>query len=117
MYVGIDDSTLDKKDIGDVKTAFQQFRESVKNEFGLEVEVNIKSDRAKSDKMPHARYIVTDQVSVLIERGFDLLWDDATMTRKKLDPTCHTRKCKDTHLVCCDVAVKMRDELRRLNSL
>jgi len=40
-------------------------------EYGIPVNVIVKHEKHK-DQAPHARYIITDQVCLLIERGFEL---------------------------------------------
>lgn len=46
-------------------------------------------------QMPHGRYLITDQVGIFIDRGFDLLWDDNRMRNAGLDITKDDRRIRD----------------------
>ncbi len=52
----------------------------------------------KIGQMPHGRFLLTDQVDVLIERGFDLLWSDKEMMAAGLDPATDPRPVRDVML-------------------
>lgn len=52
-------------------------------------------------EMPHGRYLFTDQVELLVERGFDLLWTDAKMRGARLRPGRDPRPVKDVSITHC----------------
>ena len=67
--------------------------------------------------MLHSRYLLTDQLGVLIERGFDLLMDDNAIHDMGLDPTRDVRRIHDCIVASCPEAPKVESIVRTLRTL
>ena len=92
---GVDTRFSDStKNTGDIVDALRQFESEVKDKHGFPIKVNIKKE-THDNQLPHARYLITDQIGLLIERGFDLLWGDQKMKHKSLDPQQDDRPIRD----------------------
>ena len=65
-------------------------------------------------KCPHGRYLVTDQIALLIDRGFDLLWDDEKMRAARLNPAHDPRPIRDVAVILCGDCSSVESQTIRL---
>lgn len=92
---GIDTRSPDSaKNTEDIVCALRQFESEVNDKSGFTIKINIKKE-THDNQLPHARYLITDQIGLLIDRGFDLLWGDKKMRHKSLDPQQDDRPIRD----------------------
>ncbi len=96
-----------------IKTEMQTFATQLQAATGVAVQIILKSE-SSSAQCPHGRYLVTDQVSVLIDRGFDLLWDDAKMFGVGLNPTVDPRPIRDVAVIMCNSCHSVDAQTRSL---
>ena len=82
------------KNTEDIVYALRQFESEVKDKSGFTIKINIKKE-THYNQLPHARYLITDQIGLLIDRGFDLLWGDRKMKHKSPDPQQVDRPIRD----------------------
>jgi hypothetical protein len=80
--------------------ALKHFEEQMQKLTGFPFHIIVKRE-TRQDTLPHARYLITDQVALLIERGFDLLWSDEQMTRHGLPPSSQPRRIRDVVVASC----------------
>jgi hypothetical protein len=76
------------------------FETAVQTASGIPARVLLKEE-SRTSKCPHGRYLVTDQAAILVDRGFDLLWDDARMLGAGLTPATDPRPIRDVAVVLC----------------
>lgn len=87
IYTGIDKfQQLTEKDLQDIKSAFQSFQKTVEGRLSIHINFFLKKEKYKENEedvnspsleLRHQRYIVTNQVGLSIDRGFDLLLGDS----------------------------------------
>lgn len=96
--------------------ALMEFEAELQRQYGSWLRVYVK-DETGTPKMPHARYLITDQIALLIERGFDLLWSDEEMRKAGYVLTRDPRRVRDVTVVHCPDARAVETAVRSLNDL
>lgn len=103
IYSTLDSGSMDNTHIQLAKSALDKLCSDAKKNHGLSVNVFAKKE-SPWQGMPHGRYILTDQFAFLVERGFDLLWDNAKMQKAGLDPATAKRRVRDVSISLCEDA-------------
>ena len=116
IYCGIEGGSLNARQSGQLKSEMQKFEAAIRAATAIPVQIILKNE-SNTSKCPHGRYLVTDQVSVLIDRGFDLLWDDAKMQSCGLNPAIEPRRIRDVAVVLCSDCNQIDAQTRALPPL
>ena len=118
ILTGVDRGPLDMRALQKVVADFGKMGCDLQHSTGLEIAFDIRLE-TRRQKLQHARYLVTDQVVLLIERGFDLLWDDKRMQIAKLDPAVAEPRVRDVSVSICerDDYGKVEVETRKLKTI
>jgi hypothetical protein len=117
IYSSIDTRNKDRKEIGIVVRALKAFEQEVRSRYNFpQFAVIIKEETARA-RMLHSRYLITDQIGIMIERGIDLLVDDAGMRHMGLDPNRDARRIQDFVVTYCPEAAKVENVVRALPDL
>lgn len=96
VYSGFDTDYLTEAKISEAQRVLRQFETDMQTKFSFpSFKLTIKEEVKREEEMPHGRYLITDQIGVLIERGFDLLWTYKQMEDKELNPAIHDRPIRD----------------------
>lgn len=74
VITGVETDKLDNMQMTKVAEVIERFALELNQSYGIEVSFDVRCEK-RGKKLHHARYLVTDQVVLLIERGFDLLCD------------------------------------------
>jgi hypothetical protein len=101
IYCGVDAAAISTKFRPQLRIEAAKLEAALKSILGANVQVTLKEE-SKAAQCPHGRYLITDQVAVLVERGFDLLWDDNAMTAAGLNPLASSRPIRDVAIVRCE---------------
>ncbi|GET42903.1 hypothetical protein MiSe_77210 [Microseira wollei NIES-4236] len=80
----------------DIKQSLPNFKLTIKEE-------------TKTNQMPHERYLITNQVAVSIDRGFDLLLDNRKIP--------HPRRVRDVTVAYCSEPGKIEQAVRSMPDL
>jgi len=96
--------------------ALRDFETEMREKYGAWLSIHVK-DETGAPKLPHGRYLLTDQISILIERGFDLLWSDDDMRRNALNPARDERRIRDVTVVHCADCGSVEASVRSLKDL
>lgn len=64
--------------------------------------------------MLHRRFLITEQTGVLVERGFELLWDDSEMIKRGFTPNVDPRPLWDVTVAYCRDEDKIETAMRKL---
>jgi hypothetical protein len=91
---------VDNKQLKKLESCLRSFVKEIASETGAHISLFLKEETQKQ-RMPHGRYLITDKLGLLVERGFDLLWDDRAMKRAGLDPAKHPRRLRDVMVTIC----------------
>jgi hypothetical protein len=75
LQTGFDMTQVPEGDITHFVDALRRFRDRLSATYPVPFEVYVRAERLRRDTggLPHARYLVTNQFAVLVDRGFDLL--------------------------------------------
>ncbi len=93
VYTGLDTRKIAPVELSTFVAALRQFESDMRQTHSFpNFKVTIKKETQDS-QMTHARYLITNQVAVSIDRGFDLLLD----SRKSPYP----RRIRDVHIAYC----------------
>lgn len=130
IYSGIDVRFLQLNEINDTCELLHQFETYIKEKYNFpnfkltlkaENRHNKESTQEETDskykEMPHARYLITDQIGILIERGCHLLWNDKQMVKAKLDPNVSTRLINDVTISRIFEPHKIETAVKKLSDL
>lgn len=117
IYSSIDIRNKDKKEIAITVAALQHFQNEVRRKYNFPGFAVIIKEETGTARMFHARYLITDQVGVVMERGFDLLMDDSMMMDMGMDPRRNARRMLDCVVAFCPEASKVEAAVRMLPSL
>lgn len=101
IYCGVEASAVSPAKRSLVRNELNNLQAFLQVKLGGPVRIVIKQE-TKTAQCPHGRYLLTDQVALLVERGFDLLWNDANMIAAGLDPQRDPRPIRDVAVVLCD---------------
>jgi hypothetical protein len=113
IYSVLQTGSMDTPTLTLAKEAIAQFEKNAKAQFDLDVKVIVKKETSIQG-MPHGRYIMTSQFAFLVERGFDLLWDDDRMQAARMDPSRTVRKVRDVSISLCEDPSSVDNMTRRL---
>jgi len=118
IYCGVQAWRFPRESVYLSVSELRTFAESLNEKYGLRVTVVFKEE-APGREMMHARYLITDQIGVLIERGVDLLWTNAEMHRASLSPGRDPRPLRDFAVFYCDSddSHQIEKEMRHLPDL
>ncbi|MEH2157269.1 MAG: hypothetical protein V7K66_23960 [Nostoc sp.] len=117
VYSGLDTRYLSHQEIIDIKNLLRQFEADMKRRYSFDFTLKLKEESGRGQEMPHARYLITDQIGVLIERGFDLLWTDQQMRDNRLNPSSDDRPIRDVTISRILEPNKIESAVRRLPDL
>jgi hypothetical protein len=103
----------------EVAAAAQEFRNlevQLRAQYSVPISLSLREeDHTKS--MPHSRYLITDQIGILVERGFELLWNDYEMRNAGLNPAIDERRLRDVAVVKCFDCSAVATDTRKLGVL
>lgn len=102
IYSALQTGSMDTPTLKAAQQAINDFRDDIKKRFDIQIAVFPKKE-SWFQGMPHGRYAMTNQFALLVERGFDLLWDDTQMQKRgfaKTDP----RRVRDVSISLCQDA-------------
>lgn len=94
VYAGIDAHRRKPQEIQLAVSEFRAYEAELQRRFGLSIRLLLQEESAFRS-MVHARYVVTDQVGVFLDRGLDLLWSDPQMRAAGLDPATDEPRIRD----------------------
>jgi hypothetical protein len=117
VYSGIDTRNKDNKEIGIIVAALRAFENDIRNKFNFPSFVLSVKEETRQSRMLHGRYLLTDQIGIAVERGFDLLMDDSAMKDMGLDPVRQARRVQDCLLAYSPDASKVDLLVRTLRDL
>jgi hypothetical protein len=113
IYTTVDTSYMDKNHLAAVTKGAESFVAEMMNKTGVRPTLFLKSETPRM-RMPYGRYLITDRVGILVERGFDLLWDDAAMIKIGRDPSKHPRPVRDVMLSNCPYSERIETSTAKL---
>lgn len=116
IYCGIEGHLVNARHRGHLKTEMQNFETAIRAATGVPVQIILKEE-SHSARCPHGRYLITDQSAVLIDRGFDLLWDDGKMVAAGLVPGVDPRPIRDVAVILCNDCNSVEAQTRILPAL
>jgi hypothetical protein len=99
IYCGIKGGSILKSRRHAIHVEIANLAKHLTTALGTVVNIILKEERHNAE-FPHCRYLVTDQVAILIDRGFDLLWSDDDMKRARL-ATTDPRPIRDVAVALC----------------
>ena len=67
--------------------------------------------------MPHARYLITDQLALLVDRGFEILCSDSQMRTLSLNASRTLRLLRDCEIALLPDSSRIFTEIRRLDNI
>jgi hypothetical protein len=115
IYSTLDSGSMDNTHLQLAKNVLEKLCSDAKKKYNLSVAVFAKKE-TPFEGMPHGRYIVTDQFAFLVERGFDLLWDDAKMQKASLNIATTKRRVRDVSISLCEDASSVELMTSRLRA-
>jgi len=107
VYTAVD-AGKDNNEIAIILAALKTFEADVRTKYKIPSFTVIAKEETRQSRMPHGRYLLTDQLGVLIECGFDLLLDDGAMPELKRDPARDLRRIRDCVVAHCPDATRAR---------
>ncbi|MGZ4973242.1 MAG: hypothetical protein ACXWDN_10815 [Limisphaerales bacterium] len=113
IYCGLDHYKISNTHKAQIRLEMQNFEKLLQSTYGISARIYLKKETPQS-QCPHGRYIVTNQTSVLIDRGFDLLWDDTRMVAAGLNPATDPRPIRDVAIALCHETSAMEAQARTL---
>jgi len=113
IYCGIEGHSIPAGQRTRIRTEMQNFEAAVRMATGVPVQLFLKEE-SRTMHCPHGRYLVTDQTTVLIDRGFDLLWDDNKMRASGLNPAVDARPIRDVAVLLCNSSNSVETQTRLL---
>lgn len=113
IYTSIDTSYMDNRHIDAAVKAVEEFVAGTVARTGVRPSVFLKTETDRL-RMAHGRYLITDRIGFLVERGFDLLWDDATMKKAGEHPSTHARPIRDVMISLCPYAERIETTTAKL---
>jgi hypothetical protein len=113
IYCGIEAHVVPSHLRPAARTEVQSFAATLQSASGIPVTMFLKEE-SNTAQCPHGRYLITDQLALLVERGFDLLWDDGRMRSAGLHPALDPRRVRDVAVVRCDSCNSAETQARLL---
>jgi hypothetical protein len=117
VFSAVDTRNKDRNEIAIILAALKAFETDIRSKYNFPSFDLIVKEETRQSRMLHSRYLLTDQVGVLMERGFDLFLDDSAMRDMKLDPTRDVRRIQDCIVAYCPEAAKVEGVVRTLPNL
>ena len=94
------------------------FSDEVKRQFqSFNFDLKVKKETIKDKEMPHARYLITNQISILVDCGFDLFWSDDRMCNAGLNPKIDEPRIRDVAIARISEPGKIEKSIRALPDL
>jgi hypothetical protein len=116
LYCGIEGHCVSPPQRVRLRAEMQNFQAAVQAATGVAIQVVLKEE-SRTSTCPHGRFLITDQAAVLIDRGFDLLWDDTRMHAAGLNPATDPRPVRDVAVVLCSDCNAVDSQTRLLPAL
>ena len=113
VYCGLEASNYAPASVQAAKAGLKAWTDSVLAQFGTPVRVILKHERL-GQRMPHARFLVTNQASLLVETGFDIFLSEAEMKAAGYNPAIPPRRLRDMVLSLCDDSARIQQDVNRL---
>jgi len=107
---------IDRKRLQALEKNLSSFNDEVAAKSGIRPSIFLREETDRL-RMPHGRYLITDKLGLLVERGFDLLWDDRTMRLAKKDPGKDKRRIRDVMLSLCPNPGSIETAVARVREL
>lgn len=118
IYTGIDSSVLTNEEAKYLYNNLMNFSDEVRRKFqSFNFNLKVKKETLQDKEMPHARYLITNQISVLVDCGFDLFWSDDRMYKAKLNPRIDEPKIRDVAIALISEPGKVEESIRTLPDL
>jgi hypothetical protein len=118
IYTGVNPQGLSADEVRCLYDKMINFVEFAKSKFtNYDLSLIVKRETLNYEEMPHARYLITNQISVLVERGFDLLWSDQQMDNAGLNSRTDQRKIRDVAIALISEPGKIESSIRKLEDL
>jgi len=109
VYSGLDTRKKSNAEVHTLVTELRKFESDLKQSYNFpNFKLTIKEE-TKVNQMPHERYLITNQVAVSIDRGFDLLLD------KRKSP--YPRSVRDVTVAYCSEPGKIEQAVRSMLDL
>jgi|GEM_PF-1937803 len=117
VYSGFDIRAFEGKR-AEAQRVLSQFEVDMQTKFSFRsFKLTIKEEVGREQEMPHGRYLITDQTAILIERGFDLLWDGEQMINAGYSLIKDSRRIRDVGISYCQDSSKIADAVKQLPDL
>jgi hypothetical protein len=117
VFSGVDTRNKDRNEIAITIAALRAFEKDIRNKYNFPLFTLTVKEETRQTRMLHGRYLLTDQLGIVMERGFDLLMDDQAMKDIGLDPSKSARRLQDCLLAHCPDASKVEQVVRTLRDL
>lgn len=118
IYTGVETSDLNSDEIKYLYNNLMKFVTTIQGKCPkLDFDLKVKRETKKYAEMPHGRYLLTDQTSILVERGFDLLWDEDKMYFANLNPHNNVSKIRDVAITRIPDPGKIESSIKKLEDL
>ncbi|MCW5313550.1 hypothetical protein GTQ43_06905 [Nostoc sp. KVJ3] len=118
VYSGFDTGYLNEAKISEAQRVLRQFEKDMQTKFSFpSFKLTIKEEVRREQEMTHGRYLITDQIAILIERGFDLLWDDEQMINAKYNLIKDSRRIRDVGISYCQDSSIIANAVKQLPDL
>jgi hypothetical protein len=117
VYSGLDVQYLKSDAILETKNVLENFASQLSSKYNFKFNLTLKQESGRDQEMTHARYLATDQIKLLIERGYDLLWTDNQMKENQLRPQYDPRPIRDVAICWIPELKNIEKEMRRLPDL
>lgn len=116
IFSGIDVQKISPNDLQASIQALREWeQEMIKKGYGG-LKLYLFEENHKNE-MPHARYLLTDQIGILVDRGFDLLLSANQMRTKGSSKASNERQLKDCAFAVIREAGQIEAEVRKLPAL
>lgn len=116
VWCGLETYNLSPADVTNAVVQLRAWEQKIIGKRVPNFKLHIKKELPNA-QMPHARYLITDQATVLVDRGFDLLCSDSQMRTNSLDPARHSRRLRDCEVVLLNDAKRVITDIRRLDAV
>ena len=120
--VNIDDSFSEEK-VSEMRNYLRKIKDDMNTKYDFPIKLIVKKEKSKQEgtelkpEFSHSRHLITDQVGILVDRGFDLLWDNKEMENAKLDPSSDEYRLRDVVVSLITHPEKIERETRKLPDL
>jgi hypothetical protein len=117
VFSAVDTRSKDKNEIAITVAALKAFEADIRTKHNFPLFTLTVKEETRQSRMLHGRYLLTDQLGIVMERGFDLLMDDQAMRDIGLDPHRHIRRVQDCLVAYSPDATKVESIVRTLPDL